>query len=92
MPIETELLHKMQQLIFLSLCYTPKKYGQISKKAKGKQAKQKVRAIKSKVKGLGQAFFPKGLRVSRGRSHLVATAAVVNYVYLRNPFADCIND
>ena len=29
MPIESELLHKMQQLIFLSLCYTPKKYGQI---------------------------------------------------------------
>ena len=76
MPIETELLHKMQQLIFLSLCYTPKKYGQIS----------------TKVKSLGQAFFPKGLRVSRGRSHLVAAAAVVNYVYLRNPFADCIND
>ena len=37
-------------------------------KAKGKQTKQKVRAIKSKVKGLGQAFFPKGLRVSRGQS------------------------
>jgi len=42
---------------------------------------------KSKVKGLGQAFFPKGLRVSRGQSHLVVLAAVVNYVYLRNPFA-----
>ena len=25
MPIESELLHKMQQLIFLSLCYTPQK-------------------------------------------------------------------
>ena len=44
--------------------------------------------ISTKVKGLGQAFFPKGLRVSRGRSHIVAVAAVVNYVYLRNLFAD----
>ena len=31
MPIESELLHKMQQLIFLSLCYTPQKYGQMKK-------------------------------------------------------------
>ena len=45
-----------------------------------------------KVKGLGQAFFPKGLRVSRGQSLLVVLAAVVNYVYLRNPFASGIND
>ena len=41
---------------------------------------------------MGQAFFPKGLRVSRGQSHLVAVAAVVNYVYLRNLFACGIND
>ena len=53
---------------------------------------KKVSTIKSKVKGLGQAFFPKGLRVSRGQSHLVAVAAVVNYVYLRNPFACGTND
>ena len=32
----------------------------------------KVCTNKSKVKGLGQAFFPKGLRESRGQSHLVA--------------------
>ncbi len=31
MPIESELLHKMQQLIFLSLCYTPQKYEQMKK-------------------------------------------------------------
>ena len=49
---------------------------------------KKSAQINTKVKGLGQAFFPKGLRVSRGQSHLVAVAAVVNYVYLRNPFAD----
>ncbi len=33
-----------------------------------KRQNKKASAIKSKVKGLGQAFFPKGLRVSRGRS------------------------
>ena len=49
---------------------------------------KKSALINTKVKGLGQAFFLKGLRVSRGQSHLVAVAAVVNYVYLRNPFAD----
>ncbi len=49
---------------------------------------ERISTNKSKAKGLGQAFFPKGLRVSRGQSHLVAVAAVVNYVYLRNPFVD----
>ena len=43
-------------------------------------------AIKSKVKGLGQAFFPKGLRASRGQSHLVAVRRQ------RNLFACGIND
>ena len=52
-----------------------------------KQANEKVSTNENKAKGLGQAFFPKGLRVSRGQSHLVVLAAVVNYVYLRNPFA-----
>ena len=42
--------------------------------------------INTKVKGLGQAFFPKGLRVSRGRSHLVAARKQ------RNLFADGRND
>ena len=51
-----------------------------------------VRTNESKAKGLDQAFFPKGLRGSRGQSLLGALAAVVNYVYLRNPFADGIND
>ena len=37
---------------------------------------------KIKVKGLGQAFFPKGLRVTRGQSHLVAVRRQ------RNLFAD----
>ena len=53
---------------------------------------RKSAQISLKVKGLGQAFFPKGLRVSRGQSHLVVLAAVVNYVYLRNPFADGLNN
>ena len=43
-------------------------------------------ANKHKAKGLGQAFFPKGLRVSRGQSHLVAVRRQ------RNPFADGRND
>ena len=51
-------------------------------------ATKSVRTNKHKAKGLGQAFFPKGLRESRGQSHLVVLAAVVNYVYLRNPFAN----
>ena len=42
--------------------------------------------ISTKVKGLGQAFFPKGLRVSRGQSHLVAARKQ------RNPFAKGLND
>ena len=42
---------------------------------------KKVSTNESKVKGLGQAFFPKGLRVSRGQSHLVAVRRQ------RNPFA-----
>ena len=53
-----------------------------------KRTNKNISTNESKVKGLGQAFFPKGLRVSRGQSHLVAVAAVVNYVYLRNPFVD----
>ena len=53
-----------------------------------KRTNERTRTNKIKVKGLGQAFFPKGLRGSRGRSHIVVLAAVVNYVYLRNPFAD----
>ncbi len=60
--------------------------------AKDKVEDKKVSTNESKVKGLGQAFFPKGLRGSRGQSLLGALAAVVNYVYLRNPFADGIND
>ena len=35
-------------------------------------ALKKVCTNKIKVKGLGQAFFLKGLQVSKGRSHLVA--------------------
>ena len=57
-----------------------------------KRTNKNISTNESKVKGLGQAFFPKGLRVSRGQSHLVVLAAVVNYVYLRNPFASGIND
>ena len=38
--------------------------------------------ISTKVKGLGQAFFPKGLRVSRGQSHLVVLRRG------RNPFVN----
>ena len=53
---------------------------------------KKVSTNEIKAKGLGQAFFPKGLRGSRGQSLLVVLAAVVNYVYLRNPFASGIND
>ena len=71
-----ELLHRMQQLCFYISVYSIKK----------------VSTNEIKAKGLGQAFFPKGLRVFRGQSHLVAVAAVVNYVYLRNPFASGIND
>ena len=52
----------------------------------GKQAKhkpyKKSGTNKHKAKGLGQAFFPKGLRVSRGQSHLVAVRRQ------RNPFAN----
>ena len=55
---------------------------------KKKVLNKKFSTNENKVKGLGQAFFPKGLRVSRGQSLLVVLAAVVNYVYLRNPFAD----
>ena len=36
-----------------------------------KRTNERTRTNKIKVKGLGQAFFPKGLRVSRGQSHLV---------------------
>ena len=43
-------------------------------------------ANKHKAKGLGQAFFPKGLRVSRGQSHLVAVRRQ------RNLFVCGIND
>ena len=46
----------------------------------------KISTNKHKVKGLGQAFFPKGLRVSRGQSHLVAVRRQ------RNLFACGIND
>ena len=49
---------------------------------------KKISTNKYKAKGLGQAFFPKGLRGARGQSLLGAIATVVNYVYLRNPFAD----
>ena len=47
---------------------------------------KKVSTNESKAKGLGQAFFLKGLRVSRGQSHLVALRRG------RNPFADGMND
>ena len=49
---------------------------------KYKIAVEKVSTNKHKAKGLGQAFFPKGLRVSRGQSHLVAVRRQ------RNLFAD----
>ena len=64
----------------------PQDRAEWDKIAKDKVEDKKVSANESKVKGLGQAFFPKGLRGSRGRSHIVVLAAVVNYVYLRNPF------
>ena len=47
-----------------------------------KHTNKKISTNKHKAKGLGQAFFPKGLRVSKGRSHLVAARKQ------RNPFAD----
>ena len=50
-----------------------------------KQNKQ-VNAIKHKGKKFSPAF--QRWRESGGRSHLFAVAAVVNYVYLRNLFAD----
>ena len=40
-------------------------------KQKVKHSNKKISTIKHKAKGLGQAFFPKGLRESRGQSHLV---------------------
>ena len=78
------------------ICYVrqqlPQDRAEWDKIAKDKVEDKKVSANESKVKGLGQASFPKGLRGSRGQSLLGALAAVVNYVYLRNPFADGIND
>ena len=52
----------------------------------GRAANEKISTNKYKAKGLGQAFFPKGLRVSRGQSHLVAVRRQ------RNLFACGIND
>ena len=46
-----------------------------------KRTNKNISTNEIKVKGLGQAFFPKGLRVSRGQSHLVAVRRQ------RNPFA-----
>jgi len=53
---------------------------------KGREANEKVSTNKHKAKGLGQAFFPKGLRGSRGQSHLVAVRRQ------RNPFASGLNN
>ena len=50
-------------------------------KQKVKHSNKNISTIKHKAKGLGQAFFPKGLRESRGQSHLVAARKQ------RNPFA-----
>ena len=50
-------------------------------KQKVKRPNKKISTNKHKAKGLGQAFFPKGLRESGGQSHLVAARKQ------RNPFA-----
>ena len=50
-------------------------------KQKVKHSNKNISTIKHKAKGLGQAFFPKGLRESRGQSHLFAARKQ------RNPFA-----
>ncbi len=64
----------------------PQDRAEWDKIAKDKVEDKKVSTNESKVKGLGQAFFPKGLRESRGQSHLVAVRRQ------RNPFADGRND
>ena len=70
-----ELSYKFRRSVLLSC----------NGKAAGSYLKRSVQ-ISTKVKGLDQAFFPKGLRVSKGQSPW-SLSAVVNYVYLRNPFA-----
>ena len=61
-----ELLHKMQQLFFITV----------------RVALKKVRTNKHKAKGLGQAFFPKGagtvklcrqfyMPISKGQVHII---------------------
>ena len=64
----------------------PQDRAEWDKIAKDKVEDKKVSANESKVKGLGQAFFPKGLRGSRGQSLLGALRRG------RNPFVDGMND
>jgi len=47
---------------------------------------EKIHTNKIKAKKFSPPF--QRWQESRGRSHLVAVAAVVNYVYLRNLFVD----
>ncbi len=53
-------------------------------------ANEKISTNKYKGKKFSPAF--QRWREPRGRSLLVVLAAVVNYVYLRNPFAKGLND
>ena len=86
MKVKIKIVNKSKR-VGTTKCIDPFVIGEKNKQ-KVKHSNKNISTIKHKAKGLGQAFFPKGLRESRGQSHLVVLAAVVNCVYLRNPFAN----